>query len=246
MESWVNDILNNNNLTAEEIVEKLRKATEEKELVEKDIADKNLSSKYIESDRNRLAEVCKNQYDRNVWYSLSEKSRRDLELAYFYSEFTKMIDDDESTPIIKLTKTVENEIRDKLFVEFVNNVLDDRPDETYRMDRKIEEIIDEYINNDETDLGISLAQMLYTINESAKNNVEKKFAYAFRLYEFIKKGNWSFTNFYSAKSKRFYIAYSDEYRNPSAHSYVYDDKQTEKCKTETREILTWFINSRAQ
>ena len=230
-ESFLNTLMNKNLSDAEV-----------RELLIKELSNpikESIESSSYDNDRILLAKQCRHEY-KKIWNLLSNQSKKDLELAYFYSEFIDKIGDDQTTPINKLTKTVENEIRDKLFIEFAKGYKDRRLVLVNETDNIVDSFIKSYLNKNEPH--ITLGQMLNTIRFSSFNNTLSNYAYELKSY-IIDNDKWDEHKFYSKKDKKYYIDYPDKYRNDSSHSYIYDLSITKECMNTTKEILHWFIGS---
>lgn len=98
----------------------LRGQFEKDKQIKKAIDSGDFSSNLFDFDKEKIFKKCRDEYGEKVWNKLLESTRHDLELSYFYAEFIKFLNDDESTPISKLTKTTEIEIKEKLFISYVN------------------------------------------------------------------------------------------------------------------------------
>ncbi len=241
MESYIQEILSHPEWSKEQILARMAEGAEESEREKEEISKGDLSSHKYDKDRKILYDECVNDYDPFVWSKLSEKSKTDLKNGYFYSELVKQIEDDESTPLMKFTKTVEVEIREKLFLKFIKPYIYKGLEAYDDTDDIVANAVKEFRKKEK--LPLTLGQMLIIVKASSNPNTDSN--YAESLYHYFKDNNWDTRRLYSkeTKDKNFYIFYPDKYRNDSAHSYVNDPKFTKECKKDTIEILTWFIKS---
>lgn len=150
------------------------------------------------------------------------------------------MEDDQSTPINKFTKTVENEIRQKLFIEYAKTFKDERLEIGDDADTIFDNFLDGLFKDKKAT--ITLGQMLRMIQSSYYDSTKSNYSYELKTY--IIDHKWDEKKFYSAKDKKFYVDYPVKYRNDSAHEYVFDANITRECKIITKEIITWFISSK--
>ncbi len=200
-----------------------------------------LKNKLLQSDKQMCENECIGFFTRAIWDKLEEKSKEDLTLAFFYMNFTNLINDDESTPITKYTKTVENEIKIKLISPFINNgtnTIHSNSHTSYTT-RLVNRCIDAISHGKFT---LTLAEMLHLIKESS-NSTCVEYAQQLRNYVINNGARWDQCLFYSKSSENYYITYPEDYRNPSAHGYEYDGAKTIACKNMTREIISWFVGA---
>ena len=239
MESVFSEILFNDSLSDADKVRLLQLQEKESQKAKEDISKGKFESASLDYDRFVLWQECERAFDSDIWAKLSEKSKTDLKNAYFYEAFIKYINDDESTPISKLTKTVENEIKDKLFSEFIKSFVESRLEVSCSMDRIIDDCVAKY--EKQQSITITLGQMLHAIKDSDDERAISN--YAFELKQYINYNKWDLERFYSKRDKKYYIWYPNKYRNDASHDYIYDEQITSECKKDTIEILSWFLGS---
>lgn len=235
----INKILFDNSLTDAEKIELLKKQALNSQKVEEKLALGDYESDVFDSDRKRCYEACEHDFTPVVWKKLFDKSKIDLANARLYSLLSMITNDDESTPLSKMTKTVENELRYKLFTKYADEYINERLEINNKSDEIFDKSLDEYFNSKK--LILTLGQMFRLIKDSYYPNTSSNYAYELR--RFLEHGDWDIALFYSKKDKKFYVEYPNKYRNDAAHEYVYDKNITEECKRDTIEILSWLMNS---
>lgn len=240
MDSCFNKILYDDSLSDSEIVRLLRDQKTQSEQAKEDIKQGNFDSDVFIVDKRISYQQCRNDYQNTIWNKLEEKSKIDLQNGYFFAALKPAINDDESTPIIKLAKTVEQEMKIKLFKGFSDVIILNRqPQNDDRTDCIVNKFLDEY--NSARKVTLTLGQMLNIIKKSSSYTTPSN--YARELKKYISTNNWNPVLFYSKRDKNYFVDYPSKYRNDSAHEYVFDEKLTNDCKKDTAEILTWFLGS---
>ncbi len=240
MTSLMNEILYNPKLSDTEKIELIKQQFEKSSDVKKLIDDGNLESNYFEKDKEIIYKECEAEYNPIIWSDLTEQSKMDLKNAYLYSAFIKKFNDDESTPLNKLTKTVENELKDKIFKAFIKDIVNSN----LEIANKDDEIFDKCVFDfkEYNELKITLTTMLIFIKISGIRNPISN--YANELNNYFRNNRWNLKILYSKRNEDYYIQYPEKYRNPYAHGGItYDETLTDECKKDTKEILTWLISS---
>lgn len=236
----INKILFDNSLTDAEKIELLKKQALNSQKVEEKLALGDYESDVFDLDRKRCYEACEHDFTPVVWKKLFDKSKIDLCNARFYSVvIIKKINDDECTPMNKMTKTVENELRYKLFKKYADEFINERLEINDKSDEIFDKKLNVYFNRKK--LTLSLETMLILIRESYYPNTSSNYAYELR--RFLEHSDWDIALLYSKKNKKFYVDYPDKYRNDAVHEYAYDKNLTDECKRDTIEILSWLMNS---
>ncbi len=237
MGSYINSLCNGK-LTSKQKVAAIAKHLEEEKKTKDDIDKGSLHG--LEKDRIKIAEDCKKEYPSDVWEKLTDESKQNLKNAYVYSALGHFLKDNESGPIHKMGLTVEYELRDKIFIGFINGRKSDEANETNETDKIILNCVKDIKRGKEPI--ICLTQMLITIKESNDESTESNYAY--ELYDYLKEKGWDVNDFYSeGESHNFYLSYPSNYRNPSSHTYVVGEGKTFNCKKETLAILKWFLGT---
>ena len=239
MESVFNEILFNDSLSDADKVRLLQLQTKKSQKAKDDMSKGKFGSSSFKYDRFVLSQECERAFGGSVWAKLSEKSKTDLVNAYLYEEFVEYINDDQSTPISKLTKTVENEIRDKLFFGFIKSFNGSRLEVSCPTDKNIDNSIIKFEIRQKVVL--TLGQMFHAIKDSDDDDTISNYAYELKTY--LINNRWNAELFYSKKERKYYIWYPDKYRNDASHEYIYDKQLTCECKKDTIEILSWFLGS---
>lgn len=237
--TWLNEILKNENLSIEE-KEKMINAHYKEEDKDKENMEKGyFDSPAFENDKKRIYEQCEAEY-KEIWNKLETESKDNLHSAYFYDRFGNKINDDESSTILKFCKTVENEIRAKILIKFVPKCTIGDANFNNSTDKIFRGCIKNY--KDGNGVILTLGQMLTLIKESCYSDTESH--YADELYHFLDEDYWDVDFLYDCGEKNdFYLDYPKQFRNDSAHVYIYDKKLTKACKKETKDILSWLMSS---
>ena len=240
MKSWLQELLDDKNISTSEkekiILEHFNKEDETKEKKKKGYFD----FPEFDADKEKIYKECEMDYPKRVWNKLEQKSQIEIKNAYVFAALVPKLNDDESNPISKLAKTIEIEIKIKLFNDFVSSCTINDANNNNETDRKFAGCIAKYKANRECIL--TLGQMLTMIKESSYTNTNSN--YSDELYNFLMKNLWDVDYLYdTGDENNFYLDYPKCFRNESVHGYISERKTTEACKAETKEIISWIMNS---
>ena len=240
MTSWLNELLQNNNLSIDDksrmIIEHYHLERETSERKEKGYFD----YPEFDSDKEKIYKECEMDYPKSVWNKLEPESQMAIKNAYVYAVLVPKLNDEESSPISKLAKTIEIEIKIKLFNDFISTCKISDANVNDKTDRDFAGCISKYKSKEENVL--TLGQMLRMIKKSSYTKANSHFSD--ELYDFLIRNLWDVDYLYeNGDENNFYLDYPDYIRNKSVHDYINDRKTTEACKMETKEIIAWIMNS---
>lgn len=237
----INVILSNRNLTRDQIVALLKKQAVLSRKVGKLIETRDFGNGAFDEDKKRVYEECERAYPERTWNELTEEAKKNLKVAYFYAAYGGRLGDDESTPIFKMCKCVECEIRNRLIRPFATAIHFEKiQNSENKTDKKMRVGL-----SDPRDIKTTLGEMLWLIKEASDNKTRSNYARRFDLFVCNPTNGWLATNLYSAKGEDFFLDYPKKFRNDGAHGDpIYDSARTTACKERTKTILIWLMDAK--
>lgn len=235
-----NTILSNRNLTRDQIVTMLKKTAALSRKIEKLIETKDFDNPLFDADKERVYIECRSAYPERTWDKLTEEAKKDLKAAYFYAAYGEWLEDDEATPIYKMCKCVECEIKNRLIQPFAAAIRFENIQITgNETDRKMR-----YDLSNPSHIRAALGEMLVLIKEASNNRTQSNYAKRFDLFVHDPTNGWSAIGLYSARVENFFLDYPKKFRNDGAHDRIYDPAKTAACKERTRAVLVWLMDAK--
>ena len=234
--------------------DKMKKLSQEfTELSKKNLAlEEKITLLYENLDRQREAMLdydvetyrksCVEQY-KKIWNELEENSREFLITATYLYERSLSQDTDFSPVIIEFCRVFENELLEKIFVEFIEHQADLNRLITYqnRIFSKIGNAVNSKLNNNTFFLSsMDMLKLLSFMGNKYNSNCCEK-----ELQKHIRNKGFD-TSKISNRSKFIEPAknYVNNYRNKAAHPQYMKEMKAEECKEKTKSLVTKFLDAK--
>lgn len=193
-----------------------------------------LEKKLSRNELEYYLPACKNEYS-ECWDLLSEDSQILLLTAFCLSNLLKSKGGDYAPALIEFAKSVETELLTKLFIPYAEDYLN-HPKSLQ------EDILGSYIMKYAADKSKTLYIPMKIMFESigARRNTKNEFRDDF--VDYMRNENWkpiinNSRNHFVAPG----LAYTEKYRNSSAHKVMTEDSSLLACKDETRKLIRTLI-----
>lgn len=239
--SKLEDIMDSAIQASQAITSKLRELEEEngkyKDLM-KELHEEmdRIRKSMTDRDKDIAVNACTKRYG-SLWDTLNSSSKEFLYTAKYLLNKLKDMEGDFAPVVIEMCRTVENELKSKIFNGFISDVAYDSSCKSD--DSPISGAVKSY--KESSEFFISLKQMHI---ELGNMNPRKSNTYSSRLYDYTSTVGWNSDQLASKELKDSGINFVDTFRNDSAHTKAFSEKEAMKCEEQTYKRIRAFMACR--
>lgn len=203
-----------------------------------------LSNNITDGDRDFYTAICRQEYS-SFWDKLDQLSKEFLVTAAYIFGQLRRYNGDFSPYVIELTRIFENELKQRIFIDYIQSlasavptVTDSRvtaPGYQYKVFMKIKRAFNRQRNGQPYFL--SASDML----DALKNlSVSGNYGYMQSLYDLLVTNGGNVQDLSDTQYLNRAQTYIVTYRNEAAHPNIMAEHMAESCNTETKDIVGRF------
>lgn len=207
-----------------------------KKLAEVEAALDNVRASMGEDDITGTTERCERRYGQ-FWNFISEKSRDYLITAKYIYNKIKALNKDFAPAVVEMCRAVENEIKSKIFEGFVSEMA--YSDSIKLDDSKLSETIRNF-KRSSLFIDITLQEMIYSFRDMERIGRRAETSHG-QLRNYLDNHQWDADKLSSDSFVKEFTDYVKEFRNGSAHTTSFSQKEAEKCEEKTDKRIKAFL-----
>lgn len=195
-------------------------------------------SRVFSTDELRVLQFeASNNYS-GSWATIEEQSRNMLGTALYLYQMLQGRDGDFSPVIIEYCRVFENEMKRKIFLDFLEEI---RYQDLLSNGKPYDSLLNASTDNRPEKPEVTLmvmAKSLKCLNESTKYNQTAK-----ALESYLREKNWDKRKVTEAKFTQTSVNYADGFRNTAAHpERIMKETEAEDCARQTEQLVEHFIS----
>lgn len=214
--------LKNRNLDLEESVKELN---EKLEILEKAVPKTDYEFYFV---------LAKNKY-KKFWHLMEENSKKFIATSMYVFNLLKAYSSDFSPVIIEITKALETEMKNKLFLNFI---ISQSKKPVLHNEGAFTQSINRYKENQSFFLPFT---MFFHSLRPVSNTPTNSCYYA--LHQTLKTDGWDVSILTSSDFRKDGIDLSENYRNLAAHSNTLTMEDAVACSKKTKKLIFLFLSA---